>query len=85
MHDEQALGYLADEDGLVSLTIVCVALARAQTYADVGRWEYWRKWQAEADRLEALHNYAGWWKRPLQSEGAALAHMRYSCMFFIRK
>ena len=71
LHEEEALGYLADEDVLVELTVKSVAvihnsqaraaLARAQTYADSRRWDYWHKWQAEATRLESLHRQSlGW-------------------------
>ena len=64
VHEDVALGYLADGDGTVQLTFACVpvvhsskaraALSRAQVYANVGRWDYWRKWQAEAERLEQV-------------------------------
>ena len=60
--EDEALGFVADPDGEVELFIACVpcyhsrraraALASAQIYADSRRWEDWRKWQDEADRLE---------------------------------
>ena len=66
------LGFLADRDGTVHLTFACVAvihdgkaraaLSRAQIYADAGRWNLWRAWQAEADRLEKVaRNRATHW------------------------
>ena len=64
IHEDVALGYLADRDGTVHLTFACVAvihdvkaraaLSRAQMYVHARRWHFWLAWRARADRLEEV-------------------------------
>ena len=62
IEENMPLGFLADGDGTVHLTVERVteiydpkaraALSQADICANAGQWDSWRRWQAEARRLE---------------------------------